>query len=349
MANKIGSLIIDIEGQHLTSEDREILVHPLVGGIILFTRNYNTRAQLADLCKDIRNCRQQPVLIMVDQEGGRVQRFIEEFTRLPSMGVFGKLYDQNKDKALQLVKECGWLMATELISVGIDISLAPVLDLNKNMNLVIGERAFHTDPQKVINLATVFIAGMQEAGMAATGKHFPGHGSVTLDSHLALPVDERSEQEIRQEDMLTFTALIEAGIAAIMPAHIVFKQVDQHPVGYSKLWLQTILRQQLGFSGVIFSDDLSMEGANISTSFTDRMLAAREAGCDFSMICNNRSDVIQVLDEVYYLNHMIGIEKWGLLQADLTSLQADYMENIRWQTIHNLLNNFNGVLKSDAN
>lgn len=330
MPEHIGCFIVDLEGKDITVEEREMLAHPLVGGVVLFTRNYDSRSQLKRLCHDIHASKETPLLIMVDQEGGRVQRFINEFTRLPNMGVLGKMYDENRDLALNLTKNCAWLMAMELLSQGVDISLAPVLDLNKGHNTVVGDRAFHARYEAVIPLANAFIEGMQEAGMAATGKHFPGHGSVTLDSHVALPVDNRQMNEIETDDMMPFKALIKAGLAAIMPAHIVFPAVDALPVGFSSHWLQVILRKQLGFKGAILSDDLNMAGANISSHYTDRVKAAREAGCDFTLLCNNRRGVIEVLDHLPYAKHQVSKEKWSVLQGKFSSLKP-YQETKRWQ------------------
>lgn len=337
MKDKIGSLIIDLQGVSASPEELEILQHPLVGGVILFGRNYAERSQIIRLCQQIRAARKTPLLIMVDQEGGRVQRFIKDFTRLPFMAVFGKIYNDDPATACRLAKDCGWLMAVELLSAGIDFSLAPVLDLNKGVSSVIGERAFHSQPQSVIKLAIAFINGMHEAGMPSTGKHFPGHGSIALDSHVAIPVDERSLQAIEQDDMIPFSGLIKAGISAIMAAHIIFPTVDKLPVSFSRYWLHEILRQRLGFQGVIFSDDLNMEGANISSHYTDRVLAAREAGCDFALLCNNRNGVVEVLDGLPFAPHQIGKDKWGGLQGDFSCVPKSYQENSRWQETHHLL------------
>jgi len=339
MTNKIGSLIIDLQDKIVSPEDRDILNHPLIGGVILFAKNYESREQLTQLCQQIRSTRKTPLLIMADQEGGRVQRFIQDFTRLPFMAAFGKQYDENQAQACKTAKDCGWLMATELLSVGMDLSLSPVLDLNKGVSTVIGERAFHSRPQDVIAIASAFVSGMHEAGMSATGKHFPGHGSVHLDSHVANPIDERTLKEIEQDDMLPFAGLIQAGISAVMAAHIVFPNIDPMPVGYSRYWLTEILRHRLGFKGVVFSDDLSMEGANISENYTDRVRVAREAGCDFVLICNKRKDVIQVLDELPNAAHQIECEKWKGLQADLSGWgRESYEENPRWKQVRDALN-----------
>jgi beta-N-acetylhexosaminidase len=275
---------------------------------------------------------------MVDQEGGRVQRFIQDFTRLPFMATFGNMYDENAEAACRLAKDCGWLMAIELLAAGVDLSLAPVLDLNKGMSSVIGQRAFHSKPHQVIQIATAFMHGMNEAGMASTGKHFPGHGSVTLDSHVAMPIDERSQHEIESEDMIPFTGMIKAGISAIMAAHIIFPKIDKLPVGFSQRWLKDILRDQLRFTGVIFSDDLNMEGANISSNYADRVAAAREAGCDFALLCNNRQGAIQALDHLPISSHLVSKEKWGKLQGDFLRIKQPYKENKRWRDTHDFLN-----------
>jgi len=338
MANTLGALIIDLESKTLSQEEQELLAHPLVGGVILFTRNYDSRAQLQTLCQHIRACRKQPLLIMVDQEGGRVQRFIPEFTRLPAMRTFGQMYDDQPHEACTQARQTGWLMAAELLSVGIDLSFAPVLDVDKGLSSVIGDRAFHTAPQAIIRLAGAFIQGMAEAGMAATGKHFPGHGSVSLDSHVAVPVDPRTLNEIEQGDLIPFAALIASGLKAIMAAHIIFPAVDERPVSFSRQWLQVILREQLRFSGVIFSDDLNMEGANISANYADRVAAAREAGCDFVLLCNQRKGVIQVLNELSAALCQVNEPKWrGVLARHFSYAQESIKENQRWQDARRFL------------
>lgn len=337
MTNKIGALVVDVAGKDLAAEDKELLAHPLVGGVILFARNYESYRQLQNLCQQIRATRRMPLIIMVDQEGGRVQRFINEFTRLPYMAVFGKMYAEDPIVACQRASDCAWLMATELLAAGVDLSLAPVLDLNKNISNVIGDRAFAANPAIVIELASAFMRGMREAGMAATGKHFPGHGSINVDSHVAIPVDQRSLSAIMQEDIVPFAGLIAAGISAMMAAHIIFPQIDKQAVGFSRIWLHDILRIKLGFNGVIFSDDLNMEGANISAHYADRVVAAREAGCDFALLCNNRDGVIQVLDNLTYESHQLDQTKWGILQGQFSHLKVPFNNQPRWQKTHGFL------------
>lgn len=338
MGEKIGSLIIDIAGTSLTKEDIDLLRHPIVGGIIFFARNYKTRQQLIELCSAIRKVRNKPLLIMVDQEGGRVQRFQGEFTRIPHMAVFGQLYDKDKQLALRLARECAWLLASELLVVGVDLSLTPVLDLQNAVNKAIGDRAFHHDPNVVIHLAEAFMDGLHQAGMSATAKHFPGHGAVDVDSHEALPSDGRMLDEVLNTDMIPFAAMIKAGIDNIMAAHIVYPQIDKFPVSFSKRWLKDILRQQLNFKGIIISDDLNMKGADISTNYADRVQLAREAGCDITLLCNNRGGVIKTLDQLNPEHHQIEKSKWQSLVGDMSRLNMDLQSQTRWQQIHNQIN-----------
>ncbi len=318
MSDRIGALVIDLQGFHVTAEEKELLRHPMVGGVILFTRNYDHPSQLRELCASIRAARQQPLLIMCDQEGGRVQRFRNQFFQLPSLSFFGEWYDKNPTLALELSRSAAWLMAREVLDAGIDFSIAPVVDLNKGLSSVIGTRAFHADPEVVYRLAHSYIQGMNEAGMTATIKHFPGHGSVQADSHLDIPVDERDLKVILEDDLQPFIQLIRDGVHSVLAAHIKFPKVDQQQVSFSKRWLQDILRDQLGFQGVILSDDLNMQGANISSDYADRVLAAREAGCDFALVCNNREGVIQVLDRLPQAQHQVTADKWRVMAADFS-------------------------------
>jgi beta-N-acetylhexosaminidase len=286
--------MIDIEGMTLTQEDRELLKHPSVGGVIYFSRNFESAQQIAQLSADIRQERSD-ILIAVDQEGGRVQRFKQGFTRLPAMQQFLPLYRKNTQAALNIVNHCGWLMAAEFLAVGVDFSFAPVLDVDDKHCSVIADRSFSPDPLEVAALAGEFMRGMKGAGMATTGKHFPGHGSVEGDSHHVLPRDERDFQTIEAHDLIPFKRLL-PDLQAVMPAHIIFSRMDDQPVGFSRYWLQTILRQQLGFEGVIFSDDLSMEGAAFAGGYGERAKAALHAGCDMVLVCNHRAGVHTVVD-----------------------------------------------------
>lgn len=319
----IGALMLDVEGLTLNEEDKQLLAHPHVGGLILFARNFESAAQVTQLVKEIRAIRPE-ILIAVDQEGGRVQRFRDGFVKLPPMKVFGDLYASNPDQAKQLSYQCGWLMASEVLAVGVDISFAPILDVDCGISQVIGNRAFHADPEIAIRLLREFIRGMHDAGMGATGKHFPGHGSVEADSHIALPVDERSWVEIEAHDLKPFTALSRE-LQGIMPAHVIYAKVDDKPAGFSPFWLQDILRQRLGFDGVIFSDDLSMEGAVATGSFTDRAYAALDAGCDMVLVCNHREGAKEVLQ---------ALEKRGQLpeQSRFNGLKGRFKQN--WESLH---------------
>ena len=282
----IGALMLDIAGTELTQEDIELLSAPQVGGVILFARNIHSPAQVRDLTDHMRQVRPD-ILIAVDQEGGRVQRLKQGFTLLPAMGRFGELYQSEPERALDLVEECGWLMATEVLAVGIDFSFAPVLDLN-GVSDVIGDRAFAARPVDIIALADAFLRGMHRAGMATTGKHFPGHGSVKADSHVAAAIDSRSFTEIQQQDMQTFLQL-QNQLDALMPAHVIYDQVDPNPAGFSEFWLQQVLRKDLGYDGVLFSDDLSMQAACVAGDADARLRAALAAGCDMGLVCNNRA------------------------------------------------------------
>lgn len=291
--------MLDLEGTELTGEENEILQHPLVGGVILFTRNFTSVEQVTRLVKEIHAVREPRLLISVDHEGGRVQRFREGFSSLPAAGHFGKVYDQDPRKAMVLAEKAGWLMAAELRAVEIDFSFAPVLDVDAGVSEVIGDRAFHHDEKVIVELAHAYMKGMEHAGMAATGKHFPGHGHVAADSHVDIPVDNREYNDIYAHDIIPFKRMIHHGLAAIMPAHVIYSNVDKMPAGFSKVWLQDVLRKRLGFQGVIFSDDLDMKGASvIGDSYTERAIAALEAGCDMVLICNNRKAALEVLENL---------------------------------------------------
>ena len=292
----LGPLMVDLAGVVMTAAEKEILAHPLVGGVILFSRNYESPEQLMALTEEIHAIRDPRLLISVDHEGGRVQRFRSGFTALPPMGLIGQLYDKNKNAAKKISETTGWLMAAELLSVGVDFSFAPVLDINKGISEVIGDRAFHSDPEVIAELTQRFMMGMKSAGMAATGKHFPGHGHVEADSHVAIPVDERNLQDILIEDILPFERMIHYGLAAIMPAHVVYPNVDKNPAGFSPFWIKKVLRGRLEFDGIIFSDDLSMEGASVAGGFVERAEAALAAGCDMVLVCNNPDAVQTVID-----------------------------------------------------
>ncbi|HVV68365.1 MAG TPA: beta-N-acetylhexosaminidase [Gammaproteobacteria bacterium] len=291
---RIGSVMIDLEGTHLTPKEQEYLTNPQVGGVIFFTRNYENRVQLQRLIESIRALR-DPILIAVDQEGGQVQRFRKDFTLLPALAELGDVYQQNPQQALSQAEYFGHLMALELLELGLDMSLAPVLDLNRNISAMIGRRSFHNTVAGVVALAKAYIQGMHTAGMVATGKHFPGHGGVVADSHLTMPVDTRDFSALYQEDMQPFIQLKDL-LWGIMPAHVHYSAIDENPAGFSPFWLQKILRNQLGFDGVIISDDLTMGGAKeAGGSYLNRARKALAAGCDMVIVCNNPAGTHEIL------------------------------------------------------
>ena len=290
----LGPLMVDVAGTELSSEDIEVLRHPLVGGVLLFGRNYHNPAQIAALNAAIRALRTPQLLIAVDHEGGRVQRFREGFTQLPASRLLGRRFDEDRREGLCLAQSVGWLMASELRVVGIDFSFAPCIDLNYGVSEIIGDRSFHSDPGTVAALAAAYLAGMREAGMAAVAKHFPGHGAVVADSHVALPVDRREFVDI-DLDMRPYRLLIENQLPGVMAAHVVYPAVDALPASLSHRWINEILRGALGFHGCVFADDLSMAGAAAFGDVVERARLALAAGCDVLPICNDRPAVRTLL------------------------------------------------------
>ncbi|MET0281357.1 MAG: beta-N-acetylhexosaminidase [Steroidobacteraceae bacterium] len=291
----LGPLMVDVAGKFLTPEDREVLRHPLIGSVILFTRNYADPEQLAALVTDIRSLRSPPLLVAVDHEGGRVQRFRNGFSVLPPMRRVGQEYDLDHQQGLAMARSLNWLMAAELRSLGIDFSFAPCVDLDYGVSEIIGDRAFHADAEIVSKLALAAMQGMRQAGMAATAKHFPGHGAVVADSHLALPVDRRELADLTA-DLLPYRRLIPNDLAAVMMGHVLFPAVDSVPASFSRRWVAEILRGELDFRGVVFADDLTMEGASAMGGVVERAEAALAAGCDVLPVCNRRASVVQLLD-----------------------------------------------------
>lgn len=292
------SLMIDIEGPFLNQEDIELIGSPHVGGLILFERNFLDRNQITDLCFEIKS-KKPEIIIAVDQEGGRVQRFKKGFSQIPPMQRLGDLVSYDKHAGLDLCKNAGWLIASELIASGIDLSFSPVLDLDQDLSSIIGDRAFSDQIDIVIECARAFIFGMNEAGMACVGKHFPGHGSISEDSHLEKPIDRRALNEIENKDLIPFKELIN-NLDGIMTAHILFPDVDERIATFSKIWIKQILREQMKFEGMIFSDDLSMEGTNEFKSFYDKTKNAIISGCEMVLICNNREgakDALKYFEE----------------------------------------------------
>jgi beta-N-acetylhexosaminidase len=291
-----GPVMLDLQGTELAAEERELLRHPATGGVILFARNYASPDQLYRLVRAIHEVRAPSLIVAVDQEGGRVQRFRDGFTHLPPPGRYGRLYDADRQRGLDTARLAGWLMASELRACGVDLSFAPVLDLDRGLSSVIGDRAFHGDPEAVADLARAWVLGVHDAGMQAVGKHFPGHGSVAADSHHELPVDGRTLTDIELEDLVPFERLVRHGLGGIMPAHVVYPKADPRPAGFSEFWIRGVLRGRLGFQGVVFSDDLTMAAAAIEGGFPERARAALDAGCDMVLVCNNPAGAAEVLD-----------------------------------------------------
>ena len=290
----IGPLMIDVEGLALQDEEVKRIMHPMVGGLILFTRNYKDTVQLKTLTDAIRKIRGHDFLIAVDHEGGRVQRFREGFTTIPAMRKLGEVWDKDPKRANHLAFLIGQIIATELRVFDIDFSFTPVLDIDYNESTVIRDRAFHNDIEAIKVLASSILGGLKEGGMRGVGKHFPGHGYIKADSHLSVSEDERTFDEIASKDMSIFISLIKHGLNAVMPSHVIYSAVDKHPAGFSSFWLKDQLREKFHFKGAIFSDDMSMKGAILGGEMKDRILKALEAGCDMVLLCNSP----QLVDEV---------------------------------------------------
>ncbi|MGB3288084.1 MAG: beta-N-acetylhexosaminidase [Burkholderiaceae bacterium] len=324
-----GPVMVDVEGTALTAQERARLRDPLVGGVILFARNFDHREQLADLCRAIHDERDEPLLIAVDHEGGRVQRFrTDGFTAIPAMSVFGELWSQDSLAAMRLASEAGYVLGAELRACGVDLSFTPVLDLDYGVSKVIGNRSFHRDPRVVAMLARALIQGLALAGMAACGKHFPGHGAVEADSHHEIPVDERDFEQIMQEDAAPYGWLGDMVLPSVMPAHVIYPKVDPHPAGFSKHWIQQVLRHDLAYDGVVFSDDLTMEGATVAGDILARAQAALGAGCDMVLVCNRPDLADDLLARLKVEHSAASVQRirrlmprtpaldWDALQAD---------------------------------
>jgi beta-N-acetylhexosaminidase len=284
---RLGPVMVDVGGLELTPDDIERLQHPQVGGAILFARNFAAPLQLIQLAHSIRELRSPALLIAVDHEGGRVQRFRHGFTPIPAMRELGRLWDRDPAQAIAAARGCGFVIGSELQAHGVDFSFAPVLDVDYGESSVIGDRALHADPNVIAVLAEALQAGLNSAGMMSVGKHFPGHGYVRADSHHEVPVDDRTLAEISARDLVPFQRMARSGMGGMMPAHVIYPKVDSKPAGFSSVWLQKILREKLGFQGIIFSDDLLMEGASVAGGVVARANAALNAGCDMALLCND--------------------------------------------------------------
>jgi beta-N-acetylhexosaminidase len=324
----LGPVMLDVTGTALTADDRRRLLHPLVGGVILFSRNFESCEQLQQLTAEIHALRSPSLIIAVDHEGGRVQRFRKGFTQLPPMRELGLVWDRDHRHALALAREVGFVLAAELRVYGVDLSFTPVLDMDYGNSSVIGNRAFHSRADAIAELATAVMHGLKDGGMAAVGKHFPGHGHVSADSHHEVPVDERPYADIESEDLVPFRRLVASGMGGIMPAHVIYPQVDPGPAGFSEKWLKRILRGDLGFDGVIFSDDLSMEGASVVGNVVARGEAALKAGCDMVLVCNNPQSADELLAGLHYTMPAVSLARLARLHgrahaADSVKLRED--------------------------
>ncbi|WP_031435524.1 beta-N-acetylhexosaminidase [Methylomarinum vadi] len=328
----VGPIMIDIEGQSLSEYDREKIRHPNTGAIILFSRNYENPSQINELIADIRRSRPGDILIAVDQEGGRVQRFQEGFTRLPAA--------MHYQLQPELAEMAGWLMAMELLAVGVDFSFAPVLDVDCGISDIIGDRSFSRDWRLASRYAGNFRNGMRRAGMAATGKHFPGHGAVALDSHLTLPIDQRNLDDIRNNDLQPFKQLIADGLEAVMPAHVVYPAVDELPAGFSPIWVQQILRDELKFNGAVFSDDLSMAGAASVGDFPERARLAQQAGCDMLLVCNNPQAAEQVLESVPIKNDAQRNTRLNAMRGKPLMNREQLLASEQWRRVSEQITDF---------
>ncbi|ABI60008.1 beta-N-acetylhexosaminidase [Nitrosomonas eutropha] len=318
----LGPLMLDIAGTTLTETDRVQLSHPLVGGVILFARNYESPAQLSELTASIHALRSPPLLIAVDQEGGRVQRFRDGFTRLPPMRTLGEIQDRNPDLSLHLARQIGYVLAAELKACGVDVSFTPVLDLDCEQSSVIGDRAFYREPQVVAELAHALMSGLQSVGMVAVGKHFPGHGAIQADTHVETAIDSRNYTDIEKKDLTPFRRMIDTGLSGIMAAHVIYPAIDPNPAGFSSKWLQDILRNELGFRGCIFSDDLCMQAARNYGSITHRAEQALQAGCNMVLICNDPDSADELLTS---------------LQWEFSAVDTARLEHMRGQqTVHSM-------------
>lgn len=336
----LGPIMLDIEELSLTPADRTILREPAVGGVILFSRNYRAPDQLADLVAEIRALRSPPLLIAVDHEGGRVQRFRDGFSTIPAMRRIGHFYDRIPKDALELARTVGWLVGSELRSMSIDLCFAPCVDLDWGVSEIIGDRAFHKNPDIVTDLADAYCRGLRSAGMAAVAKHFPGHGAVVADSHEALPVDRRSYGDIL-DDMRPFEKLNNRRqIAAIMMGHVVYAEIDPLPAGFSANWIKAQLRQQMGFDGAIFCDDLSMKATASYGSMPDRARLALDAGCDMVPICNDRSAAQRAVAALADYSNPLSLVRLARLHGTGAVLRETLLASEDWQAASDALNNW---------
>jgi beta-N-acetylhexosaminidase len=337
----LGPVMLDVSGLALDDEDRKRLGHPQVGGVILFSRNYRSPEQLKSLVDEIHAIRTPRLVVAVDQEGGRVQRFRDGFQSLPAMASLGNLYDKDSALAIKYAETFAWLMASELLHYGVDLSFSPVLDVGSPISGVIGDRAFHQNPDTITRLANAWIRGMKKAGMEATGKHFPGHGSVEGDSHHVMPFDRRKFIDIESHDLIPFRRVIATHLTGIMMAHVIYDQVDELPAGYSRYWIEQVLRKQFEFNGIIFSDDLSMSGAESVGGYAQRAMASLQAGCDILLVCNNHEGADEVLDALADYNNPTSQLRMIRLHGEPAPHSAELFNTLQWQQAISQLDQFN--------
>jgi beta-N-acetylhexosaminidase len=336
----LGPVMLDIDGLALSPADRDILREPAVGGVILFTRNFESVEQVTDLVSEIRALCSPPLLIAVDHEGGRVQRFRDGFTRMPPMRHIGREYDRDRESGLKVARQAGWLIASELRAAGIDLSFAPCVDLDWGISEIIGNRSFHRKPDAVSELAEAFARGLRNAGMAAVAKHFPGHGAVVADSHLNLPVDRR-EYGLILDDMRPYERMMNTGVVAgVMLAHIVYPEIDSMPAGFSEYWIQRELRSRLGFGGAVFCDDLSMKATSSYGSMAVRARLSLEAGCDMILVCNDRDAAHRAVDALNDYSNPLSLVRLARLHGTGKILRESLLASEEWQEANTLFANW---------
>lgn len=332
----LGPVMLDIEGLALSPADRDLLREPAVGGVILFARNFKSVEQVTDLVSEIRALRSPPLLVAVDHEGGRVQRFRDGFTVMPPMRHIGREYDRDRDSGLAIARQAGWLIASELRAAGIDLSFGPCVDLDWGISEIIGNRSFHRQPEAVSELSGAFSRGLRSAGMAAVAKHFPGHGAVVADSHLKLPVDRR-EYGLILDDMRPYDSLVTTGvIAGVMLAHIVYQEIDSMPAGFSEYWIQRELRSRLGFGGAVFCDDLSMKATADYGSMPTRAKLALKAGCDMILVCNDRARAERAVDALNDYSNPLSLVRLARLHGTGEVLRETLLASDEWQQANDL-------------
>lgn len=332
----LGPVMLDIEGLALSPADRDLLREPAVGGVILFSRNFESVAQLTDLVSNIRALRRPPLIVAVDHEGGRVQRFRKGFTEIPPMRDIGREFDRDRESGLNVARQAGWLIASELRAAGIDLCFAPCLDLDWGVSEIIGNRAFHRKPDAVAELAEAFSRGLRSAGMAAVAKHFPGHGAVLADSHLRLPVDRRAYGSIL-DDMRPYERLMSTGVVAgVMLAHIVYQEIDSMPAGFSEYWIQRELRSRLGFGGAVFCDDLSMKATGSYGTMPERARLSLRAGCDMILVCNDRDRAQRAVTALHDYSNPLSLVRLARLHGTGQVLRESLQLSDEWQQANQL-------------